>query len=186
MANLSLVPSALARLSSLKDEALSLPTLLCTFPFPWLSPKSAALFFSIVKVVWEWLSLVLCIQVEAKHRKSISRAFILIAIYVFTAVNEGYSYNILYRSNDTSHSTENVSSIKVKWIFPLILSLSLLKVVVHFNFPYICTFLCSLFSQKCLAAILFYFFFCLPSFFLISIFISYFLFIFYLPFSLYH
>jgi len=84
-------------------------------------------------------------------------------IHIFTAVNKGYIYKCLYWSSNTSHSTKNVSNIKMKWIFILsllVLTLSPVKIVAHYDLPYIWTrsLLCSLFFQKFLIAFLFYLF----------------------------
>lgn len=144
-------------------------------------------FLYIVKVGQEWLSLVFCLQVNAKCWKSINRVFILMTIYFPTTVNKGCIYHLLHKFKNTSQSMENVPSIRIKWIFSLsfsllhCLTLSLVKIVPHFNLPYIYTrtFWCSLFFQKFLidySCIYFIWPFVLSSL----------LFIFYLPFSPYH
>lgn len=86
-------------------------------------------------------------------------------IYIFfTTVTNGYIYKRLYRSSNASHSTENVSNIKSKWIF--ILSLSVLHchlsklwhIIICLIFIWIRSLLCTLFSQKFLIVFLFYLF----------------------------
>ena len=84
-------------------------------------------------------------------------------IHIFTAVNKGYIYKCLYWASNASHSTETVSNSKMKRIFILsllVLTLSLVKIVAHYNLPYIWirSLLCSLFFQKFLTAFLFYLF----------------------------
>lgn len=101
----------------------------------------------------EWLSLVFCLQVDAKCWKLITELLYCKLYTYFHCSEQSYIYKCLYWSSNTYHSTENVSNIKMKWIFILsllVLTLSPAKIVAHYNLPYIWirSLLCSLFFRN--------------------------------------